>query len=169
MSVGTLLTKIIYKLANGAVGRYWQLRYSAYRHKYDLADDLVFNGPDIRFYGEGHLVIGRRSHIGSYSTIQVKQGCSVSIDENCRISHNVRMYTSSHWANQDFSEAVLRHKTGDITIGKHVWIGVNVYIGPGITIGENAVVGANTVVTKDVPAGAIAGGVPAKVIMSKDL
>ena len=37
---------------------------------------------------------------------------------------------------------------------------------PGVTVGENAIVGAGAVVTKDVPAGAVVAGVPAKVLRS---
>ena len=51
-----------------------------------------------------------------------------------------------------------------IHIGKKVWLGANVTVLQGVTIGENAIVTAGTVVTKDVPANAIVGGVPAKVI-----
>jgi acetyltransferase-like isoleucine patch superfamily enzyme len=49
-------------------------------------------------------------------------------------------------------------------IGNDVWIGANAVILRGVTIGDGAVVAAGAVVNKDVPAYAIVGGVPAKVI-----
>jgi len=49
-------------------------------------------------------------------------------------------------------------------IGHDVWIGHGAYIKPGINIGTGAIVAAMSVVTKDLPAYAIAGGNPAKVI-----
>ena len=52
-------------------------------------------------------------------------------------------------------------------IGDRVWLGANVTVLKGVTIGENTTVGAGSVVTKDLPAGAIAVGVPAKVIRYK--
>lgn len=51
-----------------------------------------------------------------------------------------------------------------VRIGSNVWFGVNCVVTPGVVIGDRAVIGANSVVTKDVPAGTIAAGVPAKVI-----
>ena len=55
-------------------------------------------------------------------------------------------------------------KNKPIHIGKRVWLGANVTVLQGVTIGDNAIVAAGAVVTKDVPANAIVGGVPAKVI-----
>jgi acetyltransferase-like isoleucine patch superfamily enzyme len=53
---------------------------------------------------------------------------------------------------------------GKVRIGDNAWIGAGVTIMPGVTVGENAVIAGGAVVTKDVPANAIVGGNPAKVI-----
>ena len=50
------------------------------------------------------------------------------------------------------------------TIGKRVWIGANATITPGVTIGDGAIVAAGAVVTRDVPAGMVVGGVPARIL-----
>jgi maltose O-acetyltransferase len=51
-----------------------------------------------------------------------------------------------------------------VTIGRNVWVGSGCIILPGVTIGDNSVIAAGSVVTKDVPEGALMGGVPAKQI-----
>ena len=57
--------------------------------------------------------------------------------------------------------------TCPVKIGNNVWIGCNVIVLKGVTIGDGAVVAAGAVVTKDVPAGALVGGNPAKIIKEK--
>ena len=49
-------------------------------------------------------------------------------------------------------------------VGRKAWIGAGATVLPGVTVGENAIVAAGAVVTGDVPANAIVGGVPARVI-----
>ncbi len=53
-----------------------------------------------------------------------------------------------------------------ITIGDNVWLGGGAIVLPGVTIGDDSVIGAGAVVTKDVPAGLVAVGNPARVIRS---
>lgn len=59
------------------------------------------------------------------------------------------------------------HKHEPVFIGSDVWIGAKAIILPGVHIGEGAIIGAGSVVTHDVPAWAIVGGVPAKVIRQR--
>ena len=55
-----------------------------------------------------------------------------------------------------------------ITIGDNVWLGGGVIVLPGVTIGADTVVGAGAVVTKDLPAGVLAVGNPARIVRTVD-
>jgi len=149
-------------------GYYYERRYEYFREEYGITKSFGFHGTDIRIYGNGKILTGNNSYIGSLSTIELNKNAKVVIGDNCQISHNVRMYTTTAEADQDFTvEKVLPNKYGDIVIGDGVWIGANVFINPGVKIGDNCVIGANSVVTKDLGSNAIYGGVPAKLIKNK--
>ena len=156
----------IYKKMNT---NYVNITYNTYREKYEISESFRFNGSDILFYDEGRIICGENSYIGSLSTIQSGDGCKVSIGKNVQISHNVRIYTTSNIADQDFSKTAKDKYHKSVIIEDYVWIGANVFINPGITIGANSIVGANAVLTKDVPSYSIVGGVPARIIKNKTI
>jgi maltose O-acetyltransferase len=57
-------------------------------------------------------------------------------------------------------------RIGMVTIGDRVFVGGNSVILPGVQIGDDVIVGAGSVVTTDIPAGQVAAGNPARVLMS---
>ncbi len=66
-----------------------------------------------------------------------------------------------------FLEQNFRFGDYEIEIGNDVWIGANATLLAGIKIADGAIIAAGAVVTKDVPAFAIVGGVPAIVIRNR--
>lgn len=104
------------------------------------------------------ISIGANSHINCDCLIDGRG--SIIIGNNVSISFRTNLITGSHEVNSE----MFVYKTGKIVIDDYVWIGANVTILPNVTIGRGAVVAAGAVVTKDVPAMAIVGGIPAKVI-----
>lgn len=56
---------------------------------------------------------------------------------------------------------------GDTVVGNDVWLGYDALVMPGVQIGDGALVAARAVVTKDVPAYAVVGGNPAKVVKQR--
>ncbi len=145
-----------------------EYRYEIFRQVYEIDPSFRFGGNNILLYGLGRIVLGANSYMGNLSTIASDEGCLVQIGRGCPISHNVRIYTQSYAADQDFS--LTRNTTrSDVIIQDNVWIGANVFINPGVTIGQNSIVGANSIVTHDVEPGSIVGGVPAHLIRMKRL
>jgi acetyltransferase-like isoleucine patch superfamily enzyme len=55
-----------------------------------------------------------------------------------------------------------------VEVGSNVWIGYGACFLRGVRVGDNSIVGTNAVVTKDVPANAVVGGVPAKVLRMRE-
>ena len=87
-----------------------------------------------------------------------------------RIGNNVR-FSSCSLIGHDGVVAMLNHaydlkldSVGKIDIGDNVFIGFNAIVLPNVTIGSNAIVAAGAVVTKNVAAGDIVAGIPAKPI-----
>lgn len=92
----------------------------------------------------------------------------IVIGDDVVIGMNTVMRAADHRFDQT-PDVLIReqgHNGGEIIIGNDVWIGANVTITKGVTIGDHCVIAAGAVVTKDVPSGSLAGGIPAKVLRS---
>jgi len=73
---------------------------------------------------------------------------------------------SAEWQEKSNTDIPYVNK-GDTVIGNDVWMGYESVVLPGVKIGNGAIIGARAVVTKDVPAYAIVGGVPAKILRKR--
>ena len=91
-----------------------------------------------------------------YCTTHIEIGEEVLIGDNVSIRD-----TDNH---QIFYEGHEQEISSPVIIEDHVWIGINSTILKGVRIGKGAIIAAGAVVTKDIPAGCLAGGVPAKVL-----
>lgn len=90
----------------------------------------------------------------------------ITIGDYVRISSGVSFIThdGGTWAFRDLPEYQDVVKYGKIKVGEKTFIGAHAIIMPGVTIGERCIIGAGAVVTKDIPDGCVAVGVPAKVV-----
>ena len=121
------------------------------------------------------------SKLGAYSYVQSRSGISnTEIGKFCSIASGVEIGLPQHLISgvsshpifylkntplpKVFSEEDTYVTTKRTYIGHDVWVGKNAMIMSGINVGIGAVIGAGAVVTKDVPAYAVVGGVPAKII-----
>ena len=126
----------------------------------------IGHGTKIRVH-EGECEIGAKSVLGQECTISAFQ--HVSIGRECVIADRVMLIDFDHGVVE--VERPIRHQgiyKRDVRIGHNVWIGCGACFLRGATVGDNAVIGTNTVVTKDVPANAVAGGTPARVLRMRE-
>lgn len=106
-----------------------------------------------------NIALGRGVFINAGCCFQDQGG--IEIGDECLIGHQVVLATLNHDPAPEKRGNML---PAPIKLGKRVWIGAHATILAGVTIGDNAIVAAGAVVTKDVPANAVVGGVPAKLI-----
>ena len=125
--------------------------------KLTVGNFIAYAGSQISVSSNAELLIGS-GYMNKNSCIKFYK--RIEIGENVKISEGVKI--------RDSDNHTIKGKEGEdtkpIIIKDNVWIGMNTIILKGVTIGEGAVVAAGAVVNKDVPAHALVGGVPAKVI-----
>ncbi len=110
--------------------------------------------------------IGDNTVIGRHSMITAKN--LIRLGSNVLIGAYVQLIDHNH--------GMVRHKSireqtaliGEVVVEDDVWIGAGAKILMNVRIGAGAVIGSNAVVTEDVPAYAIVGGVPARVIKYRE-
>ena len=126
----------------------------------------IGHGCKIRCH-EGVVSIGAKSVMGQECTISAFQ--HVSIGRECVIADRVMMIDFDHGTAE--VERPIRLQgiyKRDVRLANNVWVGYGACILRGCAVGDNAVVGTNAVVTKDVPANAVVGGVPARLIRMRE-
>jgi carbonic anhydrase/acetyltransferase-like protein (isoleucine patch superfamily) len=133
----------------------------------------LFLGPQAHLWVRGSFAIytGASISVNAGATLElgsgyINNGCNIACFERITIGHDVAIAEEVVLRDSD-NHALLRPdyvSTAPITIGNHVWIGMRAMILKGVTIGDGAVVAAGAVVTRDVPARALVGGVPARVL-----
>ena len=121
--------------------------------------------PTLRIFPPLYTDFGKNIQVGK--NVFINGGChfqdqgGITLGDDCLIGHNVVFATLNHFI-EPSERASLR--PAPIVLGKNVWVGSSSTILQGVTIGDNAIIAAGSVVTKDVPANAIVGGVPAHII-----
>lgn len=125
------------------------------------ADCSLATGVILAAYG-GHVELARWVYVGPYTTISGHGG--VQIGEGTLVAMHCRILSSNHTipplGTPVRSQPDVLRPT---KIGRDVWLGAGVTVLGGVSIGDGCIVGAGAVVTRDLPAGSIAHGIPASV------
>lgn len=106
------------------------------------------------------MKIGKRTAFALKVTPDTMFPERISVGDDAIIGFNTTILAHEYLVDE--------YRLGDVIIGNNVMIGANSTILPGVTIGDGAVVSAMTLVNKDVPAGAMAGGNPMRIIYTKE-
>jgi acetyltransferase-like isoleucine patch superfamily enzyme len=126
----------------------------------------IGDGTKIRCH-EGVVEVGDKTVIGQECTISAYQ--RVRIGEQCVIADRAMFIDFDHGvAEVERPIRVQGIYKRDTVVGSNVWIGYGACVLRGVRVGDNSVIGTNAVVTEDVPANAVVGGVPAKVIRMRE-
>src|SRR3989344_4105282 len=134
---------------------------------YALAGIKIGRGATLHMWANfnylANIEIGEGTIVCDHAFIDGR--AKVKIGNHVDIASSVMIWSGKHdYESEDFHPVF-----SPVMIEDYVFIGPRVIIQPGVTIGKGAIVAAGAVVTKDVPAYAIVGGVPAKAIGERKL
>ncbi|MBX2852845.1 MAG: acyltransferase [Phycisphaeraceae bacterium] len=136
----------------------------------------IILGDHAKLFGDTFIQTGSGGvvKIGQYTHVQ--PGChfrafltNIEIGDQVEIASGCAFYSFDHSMKpgQPITEQPLVSK-GSIRIGNGAWLGHGVTVLSGVSIGDGAVIAAGAVVNQDVPANAIAGGVPARILKHRE-
>ena len=120
-------------------------------------------GRDVFFETSGgRITIGRHVRINMGSVLV--SHASITVGDDCLIGEYVSIRDADHGTAPGVPMRLQGHRAAPIVIGNNVWIGRGAILLRGVTVGDNAIIAANSVVTRDVAAGCLVAGVPARPI-----
>ncbi|GAB2456305.1 acyltransferase [Xylanimonas ulmi] len=160
------------------------VRPSTWRQWARVANFLGYDGAELR-----EASVGAGARISP--TVSVRNGRRVSVGAGAQIGASCSLWAGDSTgrivigdhalfapdvfvtaSNYDFDAVpgpvmAAPKREADVTIGANTWLGARVVVLPGVSIGDGSVVAAGSVVTKDLPPGVLAAGVPARVIRKR--
>ncbi len=125
-----------------------------------MGENVIFTPPFWCDYGY-NISVG--DFFYSNHNLIITDGAEVTFGNNVFIAPNCCFTTAEHAIDPQQRRDGLEIAK-PITVGNNVWIGAGATVLAGVTIGDNSVIGAGSVVTKSIPGGVVAVGVPCKVM-----
>jgi hypothetical protein len=109
--------------------------------------------------GPGSYLIDNRINLtDSHSLIDIGPGCMLGSGAEIRLGDGHVVY--------DIDTGEILNQAHHVVLGSRVWLAQDVLILKDVEIGNDSIIGARSVVTRDIPPGSVAAGIPAKVIRS---
>lgn len=170
--------------------RYWRFAWFKLRHPQVITEGFVFLGKKLEIVarpGHGRIVLGKWVHLGDETRLRAHEGTlrigdkvvfARDVTVNCYLDVEIGASTLvADWTYIcDFD-----HKTDDldlpikdqglvkspVRIGPDCWLATKVTVTRGTDIGRGAVIGANSVARGNIPAYAVAVGIPAVVVRDR--
>jgi acetyltransferase-like isoleucine patch superfamily enzyme len=192
-AIGLALRKVMFPWLLGACGRnviFGQNVVLRHPHKIRIGDNVVIDDNcllDAKGTSNQGITIGSGVFVGRNSILSCKDG-DITLGDGANVGFNCELFSASRvtigkdtliaaycyviGGDHDFTDAsrpVLEQgrRSKGILVGAGAWLGAGAKILDGVTIGDRALVGAGSVVRQAVPDGAVAVGVPARVIADR--
>ena len=119
--------------------------------------------PDIMVFGDGPIVIGDNVDIGNGTIVYASSKGGVNIGNNTLIAAQTYIIDTDHGIHVGELIRNQENTSSLVQIGEDVWIAAGCKILKGSIIHNGAIIGAASVVKGEIPANAIAVGIPAQV------
>jgi acetyltransferase-like isoleucine patch superfamily enzyme len=192
-ALGLVIRKALYPLLLGSCGRnvvFGQHVVLRHPHKIHVGNDVVIDDHcllDAKGESNRGIRIGSGVFVGRNTILSCKNG-DIDVGDGANLGFNCEVFSASRvtigravliaaysyviGGDHDFSDpskSVLEQgrTSAGVAIGDGAWLGAGAKILDGVTLGEGAVIGAGAVVREDVPASAIAVGIPARIVGSR--
>jgi acetyltransferase-like isoleucine patch superfamily enzyme len=189
-ALGLALRKVLYPTLLGACGHdviFGNGVVLRHPHKIRIGDNVVIDDNcliDAKGDSNRGITIGSGVFIGRNTILSCKNG-DIDVEDGANIGFNCELFSASRvrvgrdallaaycyliGGDHDFSDpslAVLAQSrtSAGVSVGSGAWLGAGVKVLDGASVGDRAIVGAAALVRDAIPAGAIAVGLPARVV-----
>ena len=125
-------------------------------------------GKGANVYASVRIWYPRWLTMGDHATLGPRVNCynqaSITLGPGALVSQDATLCAGSH----DYVDPEFQLRARPIVLDAHCWIAAEAFVGPGVTVGPSAVLGARGVAMKDLEAGVVYAGNPAKAIRRRD-
>ncbi len=193
-ALGLALRKLLYPTLLGACGRNVVFGTNVVlRHpqKIRIGDNVVIDDNclvDAKGESNRGITIGSGVFIGRNTILSCKNG-DIDVEDGANIGFNCEVFSASRvrigrdtllaaycyliGGDHDFGDPSLpvlaqSRRSAGVTVGAGAWLGAGVKVLDGASVGDRAIVGAGALVRDAIPAGAVAVGLPAKVVGQRE-